>query len=57
MAAGSMRPTPPKRRPVLVINETMARTLFPNEDPLGRPVNIWQDVDYEVVGVVGDVRV
>ena len=42
---------------VLVINETMARTLFPNEDPLGRPVKIWQDVDYEVVGVVGDVRV
>ena len=44
-------------RRVLVINETMARTLFPGEDPLGRPVNIQRDVDYEVVGVVGDVRV
>ena len=42
---------------VLVINETMARTLFPNEDPLGRMVDIQRDVDYEVVGVVGDVRV
>jgi putative ABC transport system permease protein len=42
---------------VVVINETMARTLFPNEDPLGRPVDIQRDVDYEVVGVVGDVRV
>ncbi len=43
---------------VLVINETMARRLFPNEDPLGRPVRIWQDDDhYEVVGIVGDVRV
>ena len=43
--------------PVLVINETMARTLFPNENPLGRLVNVQQDVDYEVIGVVGDVRV
>ena len=44
-------------RRVLVINETMARTLFPGEDPLGRLVNIQRDVDYEVIGVVGDVRV
>jgi putative ABC transport system permease protein len=43
---------------VLVINETMARKLFPNEDPLGRPVKIWDEDDhYEVVGIVGDVRV
>jgi putative ABC transport system permease protein len=41
----------------LVINETMARKLFPNEDPLGRLVNIRKGVDCEVVGVVGDVRV
>ncbi|MFC1640309.1 ABC transporter permease [Gemmatimonadota bacterium] len=41
---------------VLVINETMARTLFPDEDPLGRLVNVQREVDYEVVGVVGDVR-
>jgi predicted permease len=42
---------------VLVINETLARRLFPDEDPLGRLVNIQRDVDYEVVGVVGDVRI
>jgi predicted permease len=43
---------------VLVINETMARKLFPNEDPLGRPVKIWDEDDpYEVIGIVGDVRV
>jgi putative ABC transport system permease protein len=43
---------------VLVINETMARTLFPGEDPLGRPVNVGgQDFNYEVIGVVGNVRV
>lgn len=43
--------------PVLVINETMARLLFPDEDPIGRKVSIQQPIDYEVVGVVGDVRV
>jgi putative ABC transport system permease protein len=43
--------------PVLVINQTMARTLFPGEDPLGRLVSVWQDGDYEVIGVVGDVRI
>jgi putative ABC transport system permease protein len=44
--------------PILVINETMARTLFPNQDPLGRQVvvDLGEDVSFEVVGVVGDVR-
>jgi hypothetical protein len=41
----------------MVINETMAEFLFPGEDPLGRLVNVWtEDANYEVVGVVGDVR-
>jgi putative ABC transport system permease protein len=44
---------------VLVINETMAETLFPDEDPIGRQVVVDQgeEVAYEVIGVVGDVRV
>ncbi|HEY1793948.1 MAG TPA: ABC transporter permease [Opitutaceae bacterium] len=43
---------------VAVINETMARVLFPGEDPIGKrisgtdPTPEW----YEVVGVVNDVR-
>jgi putative ABC transport system permease protein len=41
---------------VLVINETMARALFPGEDPLGRMVNIGGGIESEVIGVVGDVR-
>jgi predicted permease len=42
----------------MVINETMARTLFPNEDPLGKLVSVSRnDSTYEVVGVVGDVRI
>ncbi|MEJ2185753.1 MAG: ABC transporter permease [Gemmatimonadota bacterium] len=48
--------------PVMVINETMARTLFPGEDPLGRQVAIDAGDDpggtrFEVVGVVGDAYV
>jgi predicted permease len=40
--------------PVIVINETLARNLWPGQDPLGRIVN--SDVERTVVGVVGDVR-
>ena len=40
--------------PVVVINETMARTLWPGRDPIGQTANI--DVDRTVVGVAGDVH-
>lgn len=41
----------------VVINETMARALFPNDDPLGKRISIsFREGDYEIVGVVGDVR-
>jgi putative ABC transport system permease protein len=46
--------------PVIIINATMAETLFPGQDPLGRQVAIDQGEEpgyYEVVGVVGDVQV
>jgi putative ABC transport system permease protein len=46
-------------RPVIIINKTMARGLFANEDPLGKrlrfstaPEEQWN----EIVGVVGDVK-
>jgi putative ABC transport system permease protein len=45
------------RTPVAIVNETMARTLWPNQDPIGKRVGFrgpnpnWR----EVVGVVGDV--
>ncbi len=46
--------------PVLAINQTMARTLFPGEDPLGQKVVVDMpsegNVTFEVVGVVGDAR-
>jgi predicted permease len=45
--------------PILVINETMAQTLFPDENPIGRQVvvDVGEDVTFDVVGVVGDVRI
>jgi putative ABC transport system permease protein len=47
---------------IIVINSTMARTYFPNENPLGKKIQLGatpdpdpQDPYMEVVGVVGDV--
>ncbi|MCC5023264.1 MAG: ABC transporter permease [Candidatus Synoicihabitans palmerolidicus] len=44
---------------VFVINQSMARTLFPNRDPIGRRIARVSDSDQEwgeIVGVVEDVR-
>ena len=40
--------------PVILINETLARTLWPGKDPLGQTVRA--DVERQVIGVVADVR-
>lgn len=47
-------------RPVAVVNETLARLVWPNEDPIGKRFKR-STVDrpsdwYSVVGVVGDIR-
>jgi putative ABC transport system permease protein len=41
---------------VVVINETLARKAFPNEDPVGRELAAMGD-RWRVVGVVGDVSI
>ena len=43
---------------VVVINETLARNFFPDEDPLGRRlvIDFGKQEEFEIVGVVGDVR-
>ena len=46
----------PQPAPVVIINETMARLYWPNEDPLGRRLRIVASPWLTVVGVVGDVR-
>jgi len=42
--------------PVAIINETMARLYWPNEDPLGRRVSFLFTPWLTIVGVVGDIR-
>ena len=42
--------------PVMVVNETMARTLWPGQDPIGKYVLNACAPERRVVGVVGDVR-
>lgn len=51
------RATNPERTEV-VINEALARKLFPNENPLGRRLLFewFQPLKAEIVGVVGDIR-
>ena len=43
---------------VLVINETLARKVFPGQDAVGRHIHIWRDEEFprRVVGVVGDTK-
>jgi putative ABC transport system permease protein len=44
-------------QPVLVINESMARSFFPGEEPVGKRVRTGDKSPWvEIVGVVGDVR-
>jgi putative ABC transport system permease protein len=53
---GKDGPTAP---PVAIINETMARKLFPNQDPVGQhvrtgpnPTGVWTTI----IGVIGDIK-
>jgi putative ABC transport system permease protein len=46
----------PQAAPAVMINETMARLYWPNEDPLGRRLRIIESPWLTIVGVVGDVH-
>jgi predicted permease len=39
---------------VVMVNETLARTAFPNESPIGKTLTI-KESDYQIVGVFGDI--
>ena len=47
-----------EHEPVVIdIDDSFARTYFPNQDPIGRRVNLTQfNVQAEIVGVVGHVK-
>jgi predicted permease len=42
--------------PVVVINDTAARRLFPERDPVGQQIRFW-GVTWTIVGVIGDEKV
>ena len=46
---------PGASRPPIIVNETLARLLYPNTDAVGRPVLIGRETT-TIVGVVADVR-
>ncbi len=46
----------PATEPVVIINETMARTVWPGQDPIGKVVLGACAPERRVIGVVGDVR-
>ena len=50
------RSAEPQPAPVAVINETMARRYWPNEDALGKRFRIIASPWITVIGIVGDVR-
>jgi putative ABC transport system permease protein len=43
---------------VLIVNESMARQLWPGESPVGKRITVWRDEKFprEIVGVVGDTK-
>jgi putative ABC transport system permease protein len=43
---------------VVIVNETMARQLWPGESPIGKRITIWRDEKFlrEIVGVVGETK-
>jgi ABC-type antimicrobial peptide transport system permease subunit len=40
----------------VIISESMAKQFFRGQDPLGQRLNFGGDHNYEIVGIVGDVR-
>ena len=54
LAAGDV----PGTAPVVVVTEAVARTLFPDQDPIGQRVGLgWAEESFEIVGVVRNARV
>jgi putative ABC transport system permease protein len=40
----------------ILINESLARAFFPNEDPIGKTLQVLNDKPHEIIGVVGDAK-
>jgi predicted permease len=42
--------------PVAVCNEALGRKVFPGEDPIGKFIRLGSAREYEIIGLVGDVK-
>jgi predicted permease len=42
--------------PVLIVNEAMARRYWPDRNPVGQTLRLFEDDEVRIVGVVGNVR-
>jgi len=50
----------PRDEPYLVINQSTAEALFPDQDPIGRQITVFNglgEANYEVLGVVANFRI
>jgi hypothetical protein len=45
-----------RAKPVVIVNQALARRCWPNEDAIGKRINLGAPPWLEVVGIVGDVR-
>lgn len=45
----------PKSEPVMMVNQTFAKTVFPDENPIGKPIQCYGRT-WRIVGVFGDVK-
>jgi ABC-type antimicrobial peptide transport system permease subunit len=41
---------------IAIVNQTLVRTYFPGEDPIGKKIDLIQNVPKTIVGVVADVK-
>jgi len=43
---------------VIIVNEKLARKLWPGQSPIGKKISVWRDEKFfrEIVGIVGDTR-
>jgi putative ABC transport system permease protein len=46
-----------RNRPVTIVSETLARILWPGQEPIGQRIERWPGDSAEVIGVAGDIRV
>jgi putative ABC transport system permease protein len=53
--AGCFPITMPRRPPVILIDETLARQYWPNENPIGQRMRLWGQFR-QVVGIVSQVH-